>query len=257
MSFNEIADIAKIVGAAVGVLGIIKGFSNLYLEASTTEEFDQLFKDKTKRKQMDIFTFVQSIALSGIFVFILPALYFKFFIPRIPNNYFLILKPLHKGIELSFYSLFLILVIITAILPFIKPKKYGLFCNAIRWLAILNMINFMIFYWAFFNINFNIIQNNKEDFILFVIFIPLFMSFFYKYLNQQLIDKHKTQYLVENLSEEQIEELELIHNFIFDDKRSVLHEKYKEEEGTFYVCDFSSKVYLKYSKMKTRKSSSN
>lgn len=78
MSFNEIINIAKIVGAAVGVWGIIKGFGSFYMESSTTNEFDQLFKDKTKRKQMDIFMFWQDIVLAAICVFILPALYFKF-----------------------------------------------------------------------------------------------------------------------------------------------------------------------------------
>ncbi len=61
---------------------------------------------------------------------------------------------------------------------------------------------------------------------------------------------------MEIISKEEIEKLQLIHNFIIDDKRSVFHERYKEEDEIFYVCDFSSKVYLKYSKMKTRKDSS-
>ncbi|EJQ61745.1 hypothetical protein EXW39_06690 [Bacillus mycoides] len=258
MSFTEVVDIAKIVGAVVGVWGIIKGFGSFYMESSTTNEFDQLFKDKTKRKQMDIFMFWQDIVLAAICVFILPALYFKIFIPNVPIDYSFIFKTLYQVSALLFSLIFLILLIITATLPFIKPNKNNLFCRITRYVGLLNMINFMFIYWVLFNIKIDIglFQTSKNTFILIAIFLPLFMSFFYKYLNQQLRDRHQTQYLVESLSEEKIKELQLIHNFIIDDKRSVLHEKYKEENGTFYVCDFSSKVYLKYSKMKTRKDSS-
>ncbi|MEK4571146.1 hypothetical protein NSS74_01185 [Bacillus sp. FSL E2-8868] len=255
MSFTEIADIAKIVGAAVGVWGIIKGFGSFYMESSTTNEFDQLFKDKTKRKQMDIFTFLQDIVLAAICVFILPALYFKFFIPSVPIDYSFIFKKLYQASALLFSLIFLILLIIAATLPFIKTNRNSLFCRITRYVGLLNMINFMFIYWVLFNIkiDINLFQTSKNTLVLIAIFIPLFMSFFYKYLNQQLRDRHQTQYLVESLSEEKIKELQLIHNFIIDDKRSVFHEKYKEEDDTFYICDFSSKVYLKYSKMKTRK----
>ncbi|EOP21321.1 MULTISPECIES: hypothetical protein [Bacillus] len=258
MSFNEIINIAKIVGAAVGVWGIIKGFGSFYMESSTTNEFDQLFKDKTKRKQMDIFMFWQDIVLAAICVFILPALYFKIFIPSVPIDYSFILKTLYQVSALLFSLIFLVLLIITATLPFIKPNRNSLFCRITRYVVLLNMINFMFIYWVLFNIkiDINLFQTSKNTFVLIAIFIPLFMSFFYQYLNQQLRDRHQTQYLVESLSEEKIKELQLIHNFIIDDKRSVFHEKYKEEEGPFYVCDFSSKVYLKYSKMKSRKSHS-
>ncbi|MGH0924170.1 hypothetical protein [Bacillus pacificus] len=260
MSFTEIADIAKIVGAAVGVWGIIKGFGSFYMESSTTNEFDQLFKDKTKRKQMDIFMFWQDIVLAAICVFILPALYFKFFIPSVsvPIDYSFIFKKLYQVSALLFSLIFLILLIIATTLPFIKTNRNSLFCRITRYVGLFNMINFMFIYWVLFNIkiDINLFQTSKNTLVLIFLCIPLFMSFFYKYLNQQLRDRHQTQYLVESLSEEKIKELQLIHNFIIDDKRSVFHEKYKEEEGPFYVCDFSSKVYLKYSKIKTRKTSS-
>ncbi|WIG36136.1 hypothetical protein [Bacillus toyonensis] len=252
MSFNEIADMAKIAGAAVGGWGIIKGFGSFYMESSTTNEFDQLFKDKVTRKQINIFSFFQDILIIALSLFIVPASYFKFFMPNLITNYAFILEPLYKLSFILFTFLFLVLVPIS-LLPK-KLFKTNWFTRSIKLLSIVHMFSFMFSYWCFFHVN--IPQSNKYNLILFTIVIPLSMSFFYKYLNQQLRDKHKTQYLVENLSEEKITGLKLIHNFIIDDKRSVFHEKYKEEEGPFYVCDFSSNVYLKYSKMKTRKASS-
>ncbi len=252
MSFNEIADMAKIAGAAVGVWGIIKGFGSFYMESSTTNEFDQLFKDKVTRKQINIFSFFQDILIIALSLFIVPASYFKFFMPNLITNYAFILEPLYKLSFILFTLLFLVLVPIS-LLPK-KLFKTNWFTRSIKLLSVVHMFSFMFSYWCFFHVN--IPQSNKYNLILFTIVIPLSMSFFYKYLNQQLRDKHKTQYLVENLSEEKITGLKLIHNFIIDDKRSVFHEKYKEEEGPFYVCDFSSNVYLKYSKMKTRKASS-
>lgn len=259
MSFNEIADIVKIAGAAATVLGLVKVFASFCMESSISKEFDQLFKDKIKRKQINIFTYCQDIFLAAICIFIAPAFYFKFFIPNTIPNCSFILDPLYKTSFLLFFALFLILLPITVTLPFIKPNKNSLFCRITRYMTLVNMITFMFFYWRFFyiNIDSNIMQTNKDALISIVIFIPLFMSFFYKYLNQQLRNKHKTQYLVETLSEEKITELQLIHNFIIDDKRSVFHEKSKEDDETFYVCDFSSKVYLKYSKVKARNTSSN
>lgn len=258
MSFTEITDIAKIVGVAVGLWGIIKGFGSFYMESSTTNGFDQLFKDKTKRKQMNIFKFWQDIVLTAICVFILPALYFKFVIPSVPIDYSFIFKKSYQVSALLFFLIFLILLIIASTLPFIKINRNSLFCRIIRYVGLFNMINFMFLYWLLFNIKLNsdLFQSPKNDFVLITIFIPLFMSFFYKYLNQQMREEHQTQYFVESLSEKDIKKLQLIHNFIIDDKRSVFHEKYKEVEGPFYVCDFSSKVYLKYSKIKTRKTSS-
>lgn len=252
MSFTEIADIAKIVGAVVGVWGIIKGFSSFYMESSTANEFDQLFKDKVTRKQINIFSFCQDIFIIALSLFILPASYFKFFMPNLITNYAFILEPLYKLSFILFTLLFLILLPIS-LLP-IKPFKINWFTQSIKWLSIIHMFSFMFSYWCFFHVN--IPQSNKYNLILFIIIIPLFMGFFYLYLNKQFNKNSPPQYLMEIISEEEIAKLQLIHNFIIDDKRSVFHEKFKEEDGPFYVCDFSSEVYLKYTKMKTRKTSS-
>ncbi|KAA0744038.1 hypothetical protein CN305_11055 [Bacillus cereus] len=252
MSFTEIADMAKIAGAAIGVWGIIKGLGSFYMESSTTNEFDQLFKDKVKRKQINIFSFCQDIFIIALSLFIIPSLYLKFFMPNLITNYAFILEPLYKLSYILVTLLFLILIPISLL-----PKKHlkaNWFNRSIKWLSIIHMFSFMFFYWCFFHVN--IPQSNKYNFILIAIMIPLFMSFFYLYLSKRFNKTSQPQYIMEIISEEEIAKLKLIHNFIIDDKRSVFHEKYKEENGTFYVCDFSSKVYLKYSKMKTRKDSS-
>ncbi|EOV9526924.1 hypothetical protein ACE41A_09500 [Bacillus cytotoxicus] len=252
MSFTEIADIAKIVGVAVGVWGIIKGFGSFYMESSTANGFDQLFKDKLTRKQINIFSFCKDIFIIALSLFILPASYFKFFMPNLITNYGFILEPLYKLSFILFTLLFLILLPISLLAK--KNFKVNWFTRSIKWLSIIHMFSFMFSYWCFFHAN--IPQSNKYNLMLVIIVIPLFMSFFYLYLNRQFNKTSQPQYLMEIISEEEIAKLQLIHNFIIDDKRSIFHEKYKEEEGPFYVCDFSSKVYLKYSKMKTRKTSS-
>lgn len=253
MTFTEIVDIAKIVGAAVGVWGIIKGLGSFYMESSTTNEFDQLFKEKITRKQINIFSFCQGILIIALSLFIIPASYLKFFIPNLIINYAFILEPLYKMSFILFTLLFLILLPIS-LLPK-KLLKANWLNQSIKWISKIHMFSFMFSYWYFFHIN--IFQSNKYDLILITIVVPLFMSFFYLYLSKQFNKTSQPQYLMEIINEEEIAKLKLIHNFIIDDKRSVFHEKYKEEEGTFYVCDFSSKVYLKYSKMKARKTSSN
>ncbi|PRT07950.1 hypothetical protein C6356_06050 [Bacillus wiedmannii] len=253
MSFNEIINIAKIVGAAVGVWGIIKGFGSFYMESSTTNEFDQLFKDKATRKQINTFTFCQDILIITMSIFIVPASYFKFFMPNLITNYAFILEPLYKLSFILFSLLFLILLPVS-LLPKFKLHKTNWFKRAIKWISIIHMLSFMFSYWCFFHVN--IPQSNKYNFILIAIVIPLFMSFFYLYLSKQFNKTSQPQYLMEIISEEKLEKLQLIHTFIIDDKRSVFHEKYKENQEIFYVCDFSSKVYLKYSKMKSRKTHS-
>ncbi|QKH09324.1 hypothetical protein FOC93_25955 [Bacillus cereus] len=252
MPFTEIADIAKIVGAAVGLWGIIKGFGSFYMESSTTNGFDQLFKDKVTRKQINIFSFCQDILIIALSIFIVPASYFKFFMPNLITNYAFILEPLYKLSYILVTLLFLILIPIS-LLPK-KLLKVNWFNRSIKWLSIVHMFSFMFFYYCFFHVN--IFQSNNYDLIFITIVVPLFMSFFYLYLSKQFNKTSQPQYIMEIISKEEIEKLQLIHNFIIDDKRSVLHEKYKEEEGPFYVCDFSSEVYLKYTKMKTRKTSS-
>ncbi|TJZ99860.1 hypothetical protein FA950_29550 [Bacillus thuringiensis] len=252
MSFTEIADMAKIAGAAIGVWGIIKGLGSFYMESSTTNEFDQLFKDKVTRKQLNIFSFCQDIFIIALSLFIIPSFYLKFFIPNLITNYAFILEPLYKLSYILITLLFLILIPIS-LLPK-KLLKVNWFNRSIKWLSIIHMFSFMFFYCCFFHVN--IFQSNNYDLILITIVVPLFMSFFYLYLSKQFNKTSQPQYLMEIINEKDIAELKLIHNFIIDDKRSVFHEKYKEENGTFYVCDFSSKVYLKYSKIKTRKDSS-
>ncbi|PFZ72313.1 hypothetical protein COL82_26860 [Bacillus toyonensis] len=253
MSFTEIADMAKIAGAAVGVWGIVKGFGSFYMESSTTNEFDQLFKDKATRKQINTFTFCQDILIITMSIFIVPASYFKFFMPNLITNYAFILEPLYKLSFILFSLLFLILLPVS-LLPKFKLHKTNWFKRAIKWISIIHMLSFMFSYWCFFHVN--IPQSNKYNFILIAIVIPLFMSFFYLYLSKQFNKTSQPQYLMEIISEEELEKLQLIHTFIIDDKRSVFHEKYKENQEIFYVCDFSSKVYLKYSKLKSRKNHS-
>lgn len=252
MSFTEIADMAKIAGAAVGVWGIVKGLGSFYMESSTANEFDQLFKDKVTRKQINIFSFCQDILIIALSIFIVPASYFKFFMPNLITNYPFILEPLYKLSYILVTLLFLILIPIS-LLPK-KLLKANWFNRSIKWLSIIHMFSFMFFYWCFFHVN--ITQSNKYNLILIAIIIPLFMSFFYLYLSKRFNKTSQPQYLMEIISEEKLSELQLIHNFIIDDKRSVFHEKNKQEDDTFYVCDFSSNVYLKYSKIKTRKASS-
>lgn len=174
MSFTEIVDIAKIVGAVVGVWGIIKGFGSFYMESSTANEFDQLFKDKVTRKQINIFSFCQDIFIISLSLFILPASYFRFFMPNLITNYAFILEPLYKLSFILFTLLFLILLPIS-LLPK-KPFKINWFAQSIKWLSIIHMFSFMFSYWCFFHVN--IPQSNKYNLILFIIIIPLFMSFF-------------------------------------------------------------------------------
>ncbi|PGZ57869.1 hypothetical protein COE58_24290 [Bacillus cereus] len=251
MSFNEITDLSKIVGAVVGMLGILKVFGSFYMESSTINEFDQLFKDKV-RKQINIFPFFQNILIIALFLFIIPASYLKFFMPNLITNYAFILEPLYKISYIVVTLLFLILLPIS-LLPK-KLLKANWFNRSIKWISMIHMFSVMFSYSYFFHVN--ISQSNKYDLILITIGIPLFMSFFYLYLSKQFNQTPQPQYLMEIINKEEIAKVKLIHNFIIDDKRSVFHEKYKEEDGTFYVCDFSSKVYLKYSKMKTRKNAS-
>ncbi|HDX9658030.1 TPA: hypothetical protein ROY05_002663 [Bacillus toyonensis] len=253
MSLNEMTNISKIILAVIGIWGILKGIGSFYIESSTTKEFDQLFKDKSTRKQINIFTYCQDILTFAISLFIIPACYIKFFIPNLITNYTFILEPLYNLSFLLFFWLFFILLPI-ALLPQVKLNKNSLLNRIIKFIAIIHMFSFMFSYWCFFHVN--IPQSNKYNFILIAIIIPLFMSFFYLYLSKRFNKASQAQYLMEIVGEDKIKKLQLIHNFIIDDTRSVFHEKYKEEDETFYVCDFSSKVYLKYSKIKARKSSS-
>ncbi|AQY41148.1 hypothetical protein P4V72_00080 [Bacillus thuringiensis] len=253
MSLNEMTNISKIILAVIGIWGILKGIGSFYIESSTTKEFDQLFKDKSTRKQINIFTYCQDILTFAISIFIIPACYVKFFMPNLIPNYTFILEPLYNLSFLLFFWLFFILLPM-ALLPQVKLNKASWFNRIIRLIAMIHMFSFMFSYWCFFHVN--IPQSNKYNFILIAIVIPLFMSFFYLYLSRRFNKTSQPQYLMEIISEEEIAKLQLIHNFIIDDKRSVFHERYKEEDEIFYVCDFSSKVYLKYSKMKIRKTSS-
>ncbi|PHB04902.1 hypothetical protein COE81_19715 [Bacillus wiedmannii] len=245
MSMNEITDLTKIIGVAIGIWGFFKSFALLYIEFSTSEGIDKLFKDKTKIKQLNILTFWQEVFLIALSIFIIPASYFKFFMPSLISDYSHIIEPIFNLSFVIFTFLFFILIPI-AIIPIERLNNFIAFNQIIKFTVIIHMFSFMFSYWCFFHIN--ISKSDLVDFILISIYIPIFISIFYKYLGGKFQKHNQTEFFVEILSEDELKELELVHDFILNDKKSILHEKYKSRDETFYLCDFSSKVYLKYSK---------
>ncbi|MBJ8006245.1 hypothetical protein [Bacillus cereus] len=93
-----------------------------------------------------------------------------------------------------------------------------------------------------------IIQYKVWSILPIVIMFPLLITFLATYVFYKTTPKENNEVLCKIVTEEYIKELELIHSHMLNDGRALLYDKYRSKDKVFYICDYSSKVYLEFIK---------
>ncbi|MED1056912.1 hypothetical protein [Bacillus mycoides] len=112
-------------------------------------------------------------------------------------------------------------------------------------LTILTLLSSSIFYGLGTSM---IIQNKAWSFLPVIIIFPLLVTFLATHVFYKTTPKKTNQVLCRIVTEEYIKELDLIHSYMLNDGRALLYDKYRSKDKVFYVCDYSSKVYLEFIK---------
>ncbi|PFV36457.1 hypothetical protein COL00_30625 [Bacillus cereus] len=93
-----------------------------------------------------------------------------------------------------------------------------------------------------------IIQNKAWSFLPVIIIFPLLVTFLATHVFYKTTPKKDNKVLCRIVTEDYIKELDLIHSYMLNDGRALLYDKYRSKDKVFYVCDYSSKVYLEFIK---------
>ncbi|MED1536182.1 hypothetical protein [Bacillus pseudomycoides] len=236
---------AKLVGAIVtllvAILGNVIAFYQFHVKFKTFNEFDKIFLNKSEQKQLTDFQFISEWLLLSFALYIMPLVAFTQF-GELPKNWV-------KYVS-TFGLLFLMISLVFCIRIFIYavqkelPKEIHL---KIRKSLSTNMLLSLIWMYP---ISYLVASSLNWFAILTLILIGLLYSLFFTLIaNKTRKQPPAAEYLVEILTEEELKKSPLIHAYIIDDKKSVLYHGADLSKNTFYVCDFSSKIYLKYSKL--------
>ncbi|MGN7193786.1 hypothetical protein ACTHS9_06490 [Bacillus mycoides] len=93
-----------------------------------------------------------------------------------------------------------------------------------------------------------IIQNKSWSLVPIIIVFPILVTFLVTQVSYKTTPKNNHTALCKIVTEEYIKELDLIHSHMLNDGRALLYDKYRSKDKVFYVCDYSSKVYLEFIK---------
>ncbi|ANC09226.1 MULTISPECIES: hypothetical protein [Bacillus] len=237
---SDISNVLKGLGGLAATLTFLVVIYQFVLKYRTTNEFDKLFISKAEREKQNDFKFIMEALL----------IFFAFYLyPLITISQFISLSKSTVNAMTGWVSILVILSTIMFMFTVyyasrktIPTEKYTL----VKRIGLVNIILSLLWYIP----SLLIVTTYKSWSALFII-IPLvllysliLMKSLYKTRNTP-----QSKYIVTTIDAEEFSKLELIHAYIIDEDRTVLYETCATSEETFYVCDFSSEVYLKYKKI--------
>ncbi|PDZ12039.1 hypothetical protein CON70_08375 [Bacillus pseudomycoides] len=233
--------IGPIITLLVALIGNAIAFYQLHVKFKTFNEFDKMFLNKSEQKQLTDFQFLSEWLLLCFAMYIMPLVAFTQFgeLPKKSAQY------------VGLFGLLIMMISIAFCVPFyiyatqknLPKEKY----SKARKLVFTNMILSLL---GMYPISYLVASRKDWIAILTMILMGLLYSLILTLVTIK-IRKYppRTEYLVDILTEEELKKNPLIHAYVIDDKKSVLYHGADLTKNTFYVCDFSSKIYLKYTKL--------
>ncbi|PEA79112.1 hypothetical protein CN676_03995 [Bacillus wiedmannii] len=230
--------IGPIITLLIALITNAIAFYQFRIKFKTFNEFDKLFLNKSEQKKLTDFQFLSDWFLLFFAMYLMPLIAFYQFE-----------KPSHNwSLYLGTFGLLFMMISICCFVPvfiyaFQKDLPVQKYSKARKW-GLANMILSLIW---FYPISYLVVTSKSwlamPAIILFALLYSLFLNLV---ANQTKKKPSTTEYLVDILTEEELKQTPLIHAYIIDDKKSVLYHGGDLSRKTFYVCDFSSKIYLKY-----------
>ncbi|MED3122368.1 hypothetical protein [Bacillus wiedmannii] len=218
---------------------------------TTTSHIDRLFLDSTQQKKIDLSNFFVG-ALFMCYTYGIISATFQF------NSY----NTLMHNKDILRFFLLTSLVILIFIYPTFSTVIYKKLrkCNPNKIIRIKKLINYLTFlsvlqvlsggiFWSFcFS---GLVLDSKDPqlyFLIVILFIVLILLHTNSLMKIHRLSRPK--YKTKEITKKQLNALQdsvpLIHIHIIDDKRTLCIQADKKLQDHFYVCDFSSEVYLEY-----------
>ncbi|MGQ8823645.1 hypothetical protein ACUTUE_09760 [Bacillus sp. NA_146.1] len=248
MSTDEIFDIAKVLAPLLIFLGTVVGyFYNMYFKVKVIKDYDKIFFKKDDVQKIYFMDSLFNYFLFIIGIYVAPATAFSIIFTEYDWSYLKDLQDLLAfilfiGLIIFFISLIFVCYIIgfSSTEKKLKYSKRNLIITAVSLLCSA-IFYYFLYYNLFFDAKVNKMTNN-------VLLFPILLSIPYTHMLNFYKKKTIEKYYVQTINKDDLDKLHLIQSHMIDDNRIFLYEKNVLLEDTFYVCDFSSEVYLRYQK---------
>lgn len=245
-NFAKIA--TALVTATIALLSGIPFIIQKFVQLYSTSQLDMLFIGKEQKKKLEIMELFNLIFISTLSIYLVPGffIYIAFF-DYIYNH------------AIIFGSIALIGLLISA---FTSTKLFRITKNVdkseevtkdIRKQALYFLLSSILWYYILLAIALD--KGIWYEILGLGIVFPLFFSGIFVYNTNRVSALANKKYSIRILTQDEIIKLSLIHNYVIDDKKTLCTLANIPEDKIFYVCDFSSKVYLEYKEIgfKTKK----
>ncbi|HHK5546025.1 hypothetical protein NYE71_06020 [Bacillus sp. FSL K6-0273] len=235
---------AGIAALGTAVLALITYIFNKNLKITTINEIDQLFLEKIQQKNLQIWRFIMGDILFVIFNISVTLLLYLALETFHLNNEWIGIIGIIAFLLLIIWGFFLIRILVSA-LRASESKKIDKtkFDN----IFMFTVVSGIFVHSILFSYSFYIDPSIKTIITTFFFLIMLFP------LYTIIINKHKIkvqhEYSVSLVSEAKIKTEKLKHGYIIDNKRTVYFSEFYKDNDVFFICDFDSKVFLKYRKI--------
>ncbi|PDY92630.1 hypothetical protein [Bacillus tropicus] len=227
-----------------GIPFIIQKFVLLY----STNQLDMLFINKEQKKKLEVMELFSVIFISTLSIYLVPGFFIYIaFIDYIYN---------HDIIFGSIAAIGLSITVLTSTKLFKITKnvdKSEKVTKDVRKQALYFLLSSMLWYYILLAIALD--KGIWYEILGLGILLPLFISGIFIYNTNRVPALDTKKYSIRILTQDEIINLNLIHNYVIDDKKTLCTLANTPEDKIFYVCDFSSKVYLEYKEVgfKTKK----
>ncbi|HFU7053760.1 TPA: hypothetical protein ACGN81_000643 [Bacillus cereus] len=244
----DILEILKAIGPFVAIIiPSIALFYNMYFKLKNIEDYDKIF---IKKEEVHKINFMNSFFQCLLYIFIfylfpstILAISYRGYNPEDNASQFDGWSALFLAFIFVIFSLFFFMTIIINLFPAenkIKYRKVNAITSSISLIS--SMVLYPFIFYAF------IFGDKAISLLYFIVCFPIILSIMtlniYNFYNNKIVNN----YIVEVLDKDTLRGLHLIHSHMIQDNTTILSEKNTPIEEVFYLCNFTSNVYLKYTK---------
>ncbi|MFD5264445.1 hypothetical protein [Bacillus wiedmannii] len=228
-----------LVTAIVALVGGIAFIIQRTILLSATSEFDMLFINKEQQKKIKLIDLSVLTIIASLSIYIMPGL----FIYKVYSDFILkhqVIFIIITGVSLLIFTDKVYQLSRTSLninssqkeKKRIKKLSTYMFLSSLGWYYIATIFCIENAAWL--------------ETSLFGVLAPLFISAYVIYPLKTIQWLERKKYSVRILKQDEIDSIQLIHNYTIDEKRILCIAKDSRESDIFYVCDFSSEIYLEY-----------
>lgn len=238
---NFIKSATGIVTFGTAILTLLAFIFNKNIKIITINEIDQLFLEKSQQTNLQIWRLIiGQIPFIFLNVSVTALLYFIFENLQINTT----LVGTIAFVLLIIWGIFLTKIIISALHA---SKTTNINREKFSDTFMLTIISGTFVHSILFSYSLFIDPSAKTIITIFFFLLMVFL------LYSIIINKHKikiqTEYSVSIISEAKVKLEKLKHGYVIDNKRTIYFSEYYKNTDVFFICDFDSKVYLKYTKI--------